>query len=46
MYRTAPILPAKFMEKYDGKSKEQNSGNFGKKDFILHGNKTATNSFS
>ena len=31
MFREAPILPANFLEKYLGKSKEQNAGKIGGK---------------
>ena len=31
LIRDAPILPAKFLEKYVGKSKEQNAGKIGGK---------------
>ena len=31
VYRDAPILPANFLEKYVGKSKEQNAGKIGGK---------------
>ena len=35
MVRDVPILPAKFLENYVGKSKEQNAGKIGTKEWQL-----------